>query len=82
MQEFLDLSLHRIRTLLRTDLANAIVFARRSYRLFAFPLRVRQRLFDVYILTSLHGPNRCEAMPVVRCSNDNCVDLFVIDQLA
>lgn len=57
MQELLEFQLAWIGALLRTDLANALVLAK-SDRLIAFPLGMRQRLFDVDIFPGLHGPNR------------------------
>jgi hypothetical protein len=82
VQEFLDLGLHRIAPLLGADLANTFVLTRGVDGLPTFPLRVRQRFFNVNILARLHGPNRCQAMPVVAGGDNHRVDIRIIDQFA
>ena len=57
MEKLFDFGLHGIGTLLRSDLANALVLSGRVDGLPAFPLTVGKWLFHINVLASLHGPN-------------------------
>ena len=39
-------------------------------------------LFYIYIFTGLAGPDSHQRMPVVRCDNNNGIDIFIIKQPA
>src|SRR5690242_6294803 len=43
---------------------------------------MRARLFDIYVLASLAGPDGHQRMPVIWCCNRDGVDAFVLEQLA
>jgi len=80
VQKVLNLSLHRIRSLLRPDLADTPVLASSQDGLAAFPLTVRERLFNIHVLARFHGPDGSQTVPVVACGNDDGVDRLVFDQ--
>ena len=68
--------------MLRSDLADPVVFASGRNRLLTFPLTVRQGLLDIHILTRLHGPNRSQAVPVIASGYHHCIDVRIFDKLA
>ena len=40
---------------------------------------VADRLFHIHVLASLHRPDRCQCMPVIRCADEDDIDRFIID---
>ena len=82
VQKLLNFSLHWVRALLRTNLADLVVLTSRRNRLLAFPLSVRKRLFNINMLTSFHRPNRCQTMPMIASSNNDGIDTVRLEHVA
>ena len=60
---------------------NAIVPAGGAHNLLPFPVIVRERLFDIYILLGLASPNGRQRVPVVARGDCHGVDVAVVEQL-
>ena len=80
VQKRLQLGLHRIRALLRSNLTDAIVQPRGCHRLVTFPLTVRQRLLDIHILARLHRLDCRQTVPVVAGGDDHSVHIRRFNQ--
>ncbi len=70
------------RTLLRTDLHDAVVLAGGLHHFAAFPNLVRSGLFDVNVFTRLAGPDGRQRVPVVRRGRGDRVDVLAVEQLS
>src|SRR4051794_221197 len=71
----------RRRTKLRAVLYYAIVLPGRGHDLPGFVYRMRAGFLDVYVLSRLTSPNRLQSVPVVRSSDDHCVDGPILQNL-
>jgi hypothetical protein len=80
VQKFLEFRLHRIGALLGSDLADSLVLSSSGDCLETFPLGMGQWFFDVDILARLHGPNGCQAVPMVAGCHDHRIDVGVFDE--
>src|SRR5262249_59270793 len=67
---------------LGADLADTIVFWCGLDDSPAFADVVPDRLLNVDVLPGLHGPDRRQGVPVIRCSNADDVDRPIIHDLA
>ena len=67
---------------LRARLHDPFVFARRLNHFAPFPDVVTDRLLHVNVLARLHGQNRGERMPVVRCRDADGVEVLQFEQFA
>ena len=82
MEKSFDLRLHRIGSLLRPHLTDPIVLSCRFNCLFAFPLAVRKRLFNVDIFAGLHRPDCSQAVPMIARCHDDGIDHIIVDQFS
>ena len=63
---------------MRTYLHDALVLSRGVTHHLALPDGLRKRFFDIDVFASLAGRNHDEDVPVVRCGNDDPVNLLVV----
>jgi hypothetical protein len=63
-------------------LNNALVLLGRLDQLSSFPDVVRERLFDVDVLSRLAGPDGTQGVPMIRGREAHDVDLFVVEHAA
>ncbi len=71
-----------IRTILETSLYDTIVFLCCSHHLATFPNRVAHGFLDINIFSRLATPDCLQGMPVIRCRQDDRIDIFSLEQLA
>ena len=69
----------RLRALLRADLDDAVVLARRLHHRAAFGDGHRRRLLDVDVLAGLAGEHRHQRVPVIGRADDDGVDGLVVE---
>src|SRR5262245_57588724 len=67
--------------LLHSDLNHAIVQPGSPDDLLTLSDGERQRLFDVDILSSVAGVNGDGDVPVIGCSNEDCIDILLSQQV-
>ena len=60
-------------------LNDAILLLASPYHLLAFEYVVRTRFFAVHILAGQTSSNRDRSMPVVRCGNDDKINISAIE---
>src|SRR5215813_10760511 len=65
--------------LLRADLDNAVVFARRLNHLATFVYGARDGLLHVYVLARLTGHHGLQRVPVVGRGDDHRVNVFAVE---
>src|SRR5260370_36484864 len=68
--------------LLSTDLHAAVVFCRRMNNSAALVKRMRERLFDVDILTGFTSHDHGDSVPMVRGGDDHCLDVLIVEESA
>src|SRR5262249_15325604 len=67
---------------LRAAGGNTLVLAGGLDKLRALPYIVRDRVLDVHVLASLHGPDGGESVPVIGGRDGDRVDAFVFEDAA
>ena len=77
-----DLHEVRRRAVLRTDLHDAIVLARRVHHHAAFANGQRDGLLDVHVLAGLTRQHRGDRVPVIRRRDMDCIHILQIEQLS
>src|SRR6266404_6241373 len=71
-----------VRTRLAAVLANSVVLLDGAHQLPSFKRVMRARLFHIDVFRRLAGPDGHERVPMIRRSDGDGVDIFVLEQLA
>ncbi len=71
-----------IRAILCAGLYNSAVFLCRFHNFTPFPDIVRDGFLHIYILSGLAGPDGHQGMPVIGRSDNDGIDIFIIQQMA
>jgi hypothetical protein len=82
VDEFHIANQRRLAAVLRSVLHDPIVFPGRRYDLLPLIDAVGHRLLDIHVLSGLARPNGRQRVPMVRCRDSDCIDVFILQRLS